>query len=202
MPVSATGFPQAVAALKQWADKGYFTNDFAGVAADAAQDFVDGKGLFHFDYSGSLPLSAGQAKDFGSFILPRNDGSARSRPCRRPPTSRSPRSPSTPPPRRRSSTSPRARGRADRRADLGTNPMLAPEREGCRPSNPLFADDVANANAVTTHDASVPYLDWATPTLFNTINVHDAGNARPARPAAASRRPVQNDDAVPRRWRK
>ena len=70
-----SGFPQAVSALSDWAKKGYFTGDFGAVAgSDAAQDFVDGKALFHFDYSGSLPLKAGQDKQFGSFILPRNDG--------------------------------------------------------------------------------------------------------------------------------
>ncbi len=53
---------------------------------------------------------------------------------------------------------------------LGTDPMLDPSVKASS-SNPLFADDVANANAVTSHDASVPYLDWATPTLLQTIEV-------------------------------
>ena len=48
--------------------------------------------------------------------------------------------------------------------------MLAPSVK-LPASNPEFADEVANANLVTAHNSSVPYLDWATPTLFNTITV-------------------------------
>jgi raffinose/stachyose/melibiose transport system substrate-binding protein len=38
-------------------------------------------------------------------------------------------------------------------------------------SDPLFADEVTNARTVAASNSSVPYLDWATPTLLNTISV-------------------------------
>ena len=167
----SSGFPQAVATLSTWANKGYFTNDFAGVAvADAAQAFVDGKALFHFDYSGSLPLKPGQAKEFGSFVLPRNDGKPAvatmssatnfsiSAKCAHPDAAAA---------FLDFASSPAA---AQMATKLGTDPMLDPNVRATG-SNPLFADDVANANAVTSHDAGVPYLDWATPTLLQTIEV-------------------------------
>jgi raffinose/stachyose/melibiose transport system substrate-binding protein len=167
----SSGFPQAVAALADWAKKGYFTNDFGAVAGqDAAQDFVDGKALFHFDYSGSLPLKSGQSKQFGSFVLPRNDGKppvatmssatnfSVSAKCQHPDAAAA---------FLNFAASPAA---AQLAANLGTDPMLDPNVQP-KGSDPLFADDVKNATDVTSHDSSVPYLDWATPTLLQTIEV-------------------------------
>ncbi|MEV1243408.1 hypothetical protein ACIBO2_32755 [Nonomuraea sp. NPDC050022] len=51
--------------------------------------------------------------------------------------------------------------------DHTTMPLLAAvEPAG---DDPLFADDVAAAAQLSADDASVPYLDWATPTLLTTI---------------------------------
>jgi raffinose/stachyose/melibiose transport system substrate-binding protein len=167
----ATGFPQAVATMSSWAAKGYFTRQFAGVPeATAQQDFVNGQGLFHFDYSGSLPFTGDQSKNFGSFIMPRDDG--------HPPvatmsaaTELSISSKSTHVAAAAAflnfAASPAA---AQIAVNLGTDPMLAPN-VSLPTGNPLFADEVANANLVTAHDSSVPYLDWSTPTLLNTIEV-------------------------------
>jgi hypothetical protein len=54
--------------------------------------------------------------------------------------------------------------------NLGTDPMLAPSVT-LPGSNPEFADEVTNARLVAAHNSSVPYLDWATPTLLNTLSV-------------------------------
>jgi raffinose/stachyose/melibiose transport system substrate-binding protein len=48
--------------------------------------------------------------------------------------------------------------------------MLAPN-VSLPTSNPEFADEVTNADLITEHNTSVPYLDWSTPTLLNTIEV-------------------------------
>jgi raffinose/stachyose/melibiose transport system substrate-binding protein len=167
----SSGFPQAVRTLSSWADKGYFTSDFGGVAvADAAQSFVDGKALFHFDYSGSLPLKPGQAKEFGSFLLPRNDGKPAvatlasstnfsvSAKCAHPDAAAA---------FLDFAASPAA---AQIATNLGTDPMLDPHVK-VSGSDPLFANDIANINAVVAHDTGVAYLDWATPTLLQTLEV-------------------------------
>jgi len=168
----ASGFPQAVAAMSDWAAKGYFTSQFAGVPeTDAETHFVQGKGLFHFDYSGSLPFtSPAQAKGFGSFVLPRNDGkppvatlSAATELC----VSSQSKHVAAAAAFLNFAASPAA---AQIAVNIGTDPMLAPSVT-LPTSNPEFADEVANANLVTAHNSSVPYLDWATPTLFNTITV-------------------------------
>jgi raffinose/stachyose/melibiose transport system substrate-binding protein len=168
----SSGFPQAVAAMSDWSAKGYFTNQFAGVPeSDAETQFVQGKGLFHFDYSGSLPFtSPAQAAGFGSFVLPRNDGKA-------PVATLSAATELSISSKSKHvaaaaaflnfAASPAA---AQIAVNLGTDPMLAPSVK-LPASNPEFADEVANANLVTAHNSGVPYLDWATPTLFNTITV-------------------------------
>ncbi|MFF4258683.1 ABC transporter substrate-binding protein [Streptomyces sp. NPDC001663] len=168
--ITETGFPKAVSTFKQWSDEGYLTTDYAGIAsADAAQSFVNGKGLFHFDYSGSLPLKTGQSKDFGSFVLPRADGGT---PVA---TASSAANFSV------SAKSKHADAAAaflnfaagEQAAELavenGTMPLLHSNVKA--PSeDPLLADDVAIAQDISTNGTSVPYLDWATPTLYNTIN--------------------------------
>jgi raffinose/stachyose/melibiose transport system substrate-binding protein len=166
-----TGFPQAVAAMKDWATKGYFTPQFAGVAEqDGAQQFVDGRALFHFDYSGSLPFKPGQSKGFGSFIMPRNDGGpavATMSSASELSVSSKSAHPAAAAAILNFAASPAA---AQIAVNLGTDPMLAPSVT-LPSSDPLFADEVTNARTVAASNSSVPYLDWATPTLLNTISV-------------------------------
>jgi raffinose/stachyose/melibiose transport system substrate-binding protein len=138
---------------------------------DAETQFIQGTGLFHFDYSGSLPFtSPAQAAGFGSFILPRNDGKAPVATLAAA-TELSISSKSQHVAAAAAflnfAASPAA---AQIAVNLGTDPMLAPSVK-LPVSNPEFADEVANANLVTAHNSGVPYLDWATPTLFNTITV-------------------------------
>ncbi|MFE7978788.1 ABC transporter substrate-binding protein [Streptomyces shenzhenensis] len=168
--IARTGFPKAVSTFKQWSDKSYLTKDYAGLAsADAAQSFVNGKGLFHFDYSGSLPLKTGQSKGFGSFVLPREDGGE--------------------PVATASAAANLSISAKTKHADAaaaflnfaageqaarlavenGTMPLLHANVKATG-GDPLLADDVAIAQSISTNGASVPYLDWTTPTLYNTIN--------------------------------
>jgi raffinose/stachyose/melibiose transport system substrate-binding protein len=167
--VSETGFPEAAAKVKDWADKGYFSKDFAGVAGqDAAQAFVDGKALFRFDYSGSLPLKKGQSKNFGSFLLPRADGGhpvATASSATNFSISAKSKHADAAAAFLNFAASPAA---AQLAVDNETMPLLAP---GLKASgkDPLFTDDVAAAAQVSSDKASVPYLDWATPTLLGTI---------------------------------
>ena len=192
----ASGFPQAVAAMSDWAAKGYFPSQFAGLPeTDAETQFVQGKGLFHFDYSGSLPFtSPAKAAGFGSFVLPRNDGkppvatlSAATELC----VSSQSKHVAAAAAFLNFAASPAA---AQIAVNLGTDPMLAPSVK-LPTSNPEFADEVANANLVTTHNSGVPYLDWATPTLFNTITVQMSEVLGGKTSVSAAISAVQADDA-------
>jgi len=191
-----SGFPQAVAAMHDWAAKGYFTSQFAGLPeTDAETQFVQGKALFHFDYSGSLPFtSPAQAAGFGSFVLPRNDGkapvatlSAATELC----VSSQSKHVAAAAAFLNYAAGPAA---AQIAVNLGTDPMLAPSVK-LPTSNPEFADEVANANLVTAHNSSVPYLDWATPTLFNTITVQMSEMLGGKTSVSAAIGAVQADDA-------
>lgn len=182
--VDQTGLSQAVTTLKQWADQGYLTANFAGIAGqDAAQSFVDGKALFRFDYSGSLPLASGQDKEFGSFLLPRQDGGT---------------SLATAASAANLSVSAKSQhpdaaaaflnfAAGEQAAQLAvqnnTMPLLHPDVQ-TPGDNPLFSDDVAISQQISTHGSAVPYLDWTTPTLLDTINTSMqnllAGKATPA----------------------
>ncbi|MFI8791454.1 ABC transporter substrate-binding protein [Streptomyces sp. NPDC055105] len=172
MSVGRTGFPEAVTKLKEWAGKGYFTKDFAAVPGqDAAQAFVDGKALFRFDYSGSLPLQQGDSKKLGSFVLPRAHGgdpvvtfAAASNFSIAAKTKH----PDAAAAFLNFMASPEAARIA---TQVGSMPMLStPELPPDH--DPLLADDVKIAAQVSDNDSAVPYLDWATPTLLNTMTTH------------------------------
>ncbi len=169
VPVTQTGFPEATQKMKDWAGKGYFTKNFAGVPGqDAAQAFVDGKALFRFDYSGSLPLKKGQSANFGSFLLPRADGGhpvATASSATNFSVSARSKHPDAAAAFMNFAASPEAARIAV--ADQ-TMPLLAPDAKAPN-GDPLFADDVANAAQVAANDGSVPYLDWSTPTFLDTI---------------------------------
>ncbi|MEK0100367.1 hypothetical protein WDA79_18075, partial [Streptomyces sp. A475] len=54
---------------------------------------------------------------------------------------------------------------------VGSMPMLStPELPPDH--DPLLADEVKIAAQVSDNDSAVPYFDWATPTLLNTMNTH------------------------------
>ncbi len=180
--IADTGFPQAAAKVREWSDKGYFTKDFSAVSGeDAAQAFADGKALFRFDYSGSLPLKKGQSKGFGSFLLPRADGGhpvATASSATNFSVSAKSEHPDAAAAFMNFAASPDA---AKIAVDNATMPLLAAAK--APGDDPLFADDVAAAAQLAADDASVPYLDWATPTLLSTIQTKAqdmlAGKAQP-----------------------
>ncbi|MFE2037425.1 ABC transporter substrate-binding protein [Streptomyces scopuliridis] len=168
--IGETGFPQAVSTLKQWSDKGYLGKDYAGTdTADAAQAFVKGQGLFHFNYSGSLPLKPGQSKDFGSFVLPRTDGGkpvATASSATNFSIASKTKHPDAAAAFLDFAASQEA---AELAVHNGTMPLLHPDVKAPE-GDPLFSDDVAIAQQISADGTAVPYLDWATPTLLDTIN--------------------------------
>lgn len=70
-----TGMPEAAATYQEWLTEGYFSTDAAGISpAEAMQRFVDGEALFLFFGTEGLPFADGQdLSDFGAFVLPRDD---------------------------------------------------------------------------------------------------------------------------------
>jgi len=66
---------QAVDLVKKWADDGWFPKDFAGIDYQTAvANFVGGKGVFRWEYTGSLGLNKEQQAHFGYIQLPQQQG--------------------------------------------------------------------------------------------------------------------------------
>ncbi|MER7204085.1 hypothetical protein CG723_23950 [Streptomyces sp. CB01635] len=172
VPVRETGFREAVTTYKKWSDRGYLTKDYAAIPyADAMQSYLDGKQLFRFEYSGTLPTKPGDGDRFGSFVLPRADGGA-------PVATMSAASnfsisaktkhPDAAAAFLNFAASPEA---AEIAVEAGAMPMLATSRLPAGHEK-LMADEVANVAQVAQDDTAVPYMDWSTPTMVNTMVQH------------------------------
>jgi raffinose/stachyose/melibiose transport system substrate-binding protein len=169
---AASGLEDAATVYQEWVDAGYFTPDFAGVpSSDALQDFVEGKGLFTFWYSGFLPFADQQQGDgFGQFILPRRDGGDLT-----------------------------AVGSSSQNFSVAANTQEAdaaalflnwmasatageaamdnqiiPMFGSFQPDtdSPMLNDGIESLNAVTAANGYLPYFDWATPTMLDALTVN------------------------------
>ncbi|MFD3477834.1 ABC transporter substrate-binding protein [Streptomyces sp. NPDC058695] len=172
VPIRETGFREAVTTYKKWSDRGYLPKDYAAIPyADAMQSYLDGKQLFRFEYSGTLPTKPGDGDRFGSFVLPRADGGA-------PVATMSAASNFSISAKTKHSdaaaaflnfaASPEA---AKIAVEAGAMPMLATPRLPAGHEK-LMADEVANVAQVAQDDTAVPYMDWSTPTMVNTMVQH------------------------------
>jgi raffinose/stachyose/melibiose transport system substrate-binding protein len=176
---------EAATTYQQWAKSEYLPKNFAGTSgADSGQAFVDGTGVFYFYYSDSLPFkSTAVANKFGTFLLP-----TAGRPLQ-------------------------ATGASNQNFSIATkskNPDAAAAyldfvsgeeagkialKTGVSPFNgvftaaadagPLLKDEIAELNAVQKTDGFVPYFDWSSPTMLDTMGAQTqlllAGRITPAK---------------------
>ncbi len=180
-----TGLLEAATTYQQWSSAGYLPKNFAGTSgADSGQAFVDGTGVFYFYYSDSLPFRSQEVADrFGTFLLP-TDG----RPLQATGSSNQNFSIAT------NSKNPDAaaayldfisgRESGELAVQKGVTPFngefTAPAEAG-----PLLKDEIAELNAVQKTDGFVPYFDWASPTMLDTMGSQTqqllAGRTTPAK---------------------
>src|SRR4051812_14268296 len=168
-PLSSVGMKEAAATFKQWSDSGYLTPNFAGIAGgDAGQAFVDGTGLFSFNYSDSLPVKdQAQGNEFGTFLLPSPDGPAVSA------TGAT-----------QANFSVGAGSKEPDAAALFLDYISSPDAgqlaidQGVMPfigsyeapaDAPLLGDEISELNAIQKSDGFVPYFDWSSPTMLATL---------------------------------
>ena len=70
-----TGLTDAATTLQEWSTNGWLTPNFEGIDYQTSlADYLDGKGVFRFDYTGSLGLSGDQLNQFGYIQLPQAAG--------------------------------------------------------------------------------------------------------------------------------
>jgi raffinose/stachyose/melibiose transport system substrate-binding protein len=168
-PLSKVGMPQAAATFQRWSKSGYLAPNFAGVSGgDAGQKFVDGTGVFTFNYSDSLPVKdQAQGNKFGTFLLPSTTGPAVSA------TGAT-----------QANFSIAANSKHQDAAALFLDYISGPDagklalQQGVTPfigtyqppaDQPLLADEVRELNAIQKTDGFVPYFDWSSATMLTTL---------------------------------
>lgn len=160
----------AVALIKKWADAGYFPQHFQGIDYQTAvANFVGGKGVFRWEYTGSLGLNAQQQRHFGYLQLPQRSGSGTvgvgaapgamviSSKCKNPDVAAA---------FLDYLMSPEA-GQAA--ADLGLVPAMSPDVKVPATSLSLTGES-AGAATLDKNDGYVPYFDWSSPTMLDTLS--------------------------------
>ncbi len=164
-----TGITQAATTIKKWADSGYFTPNYQGLQyADALDQFMHGKGAFRFEYTGALPFTDAQRQTYGYIQLPQANSS---------------KVVGTGSPSGNLSISTKSKNpdaaaafldylankqTAQLAVDRGYLPLL---HSGLKtPSNnPEFASEVKGQQALDAYNGYVPYFDWSTPTMLDTM---------------------------------
>ena len=149
---------------------GYFTKGYNGLGYDPSwQTFGKGKGVFLISGSWlTADLKKALGKNVGFFLLPPPVGQAAgrrsaARACR----GRSARSRRTPTPRRPTSTSSPTTRRCRSWPTTATHRRRRRKVQGAgAASTPRSTTRGRRRNET---DAIVPYLDWATPTMYDTI---------------------------------
>jgi raffinose/stachyose/melibiose transport system substrate-binding protein len=160
---------QAASTLQGWAEKGYFTPGFGGGGYDnAVADFAGGEGLFMITGNWIVENLGADSRDFGFFVMPPMQAGD-------PPASTG--GAGFPLAISAGAEHPDAAAAyidwmtSDHAADLllrtGQIPLsigaTVPVQDGT-----VLADVVDAAGAVSQANGMVPYLDWATPTFYDT----------------------------------
>jgi raffinose/stachyose/melibiose transport system substrate-binding protein len=160
---------QAATTLQDWTEKGYFTPGFGGGSYDdAVANFAKGEGLFMITGNWIVESLGADSQDFGFFVMPPMEAGG-------PPVSTG--GAGFPLCISAGTEHPDAAAAyidwmtSDHAADLLLPTGQIPLSIGAAPpvqEGTVLADVVNAAAAVSDANGMVPYLDWATPTFYNT----------------------------------
>jgi raffinose/stachyose/melibiose transport system substrate-binding protein len=160
---------EAVALTKKWADAGYFPPHFEGIDYQTAvANYVGGKGVFRWEYTGSLGLNSQQQGHFGYVQLPQQSGSATVGVGAAPGAmviSAKSKHPDVAAAFLDYLMSPEA-GQAA--ADRGLVPAMSPDVKVPAQSLSLTGESAAAAT-LDSDDGYAPYFDWSSPTMLDTL---------------------------------
>ncbi|MCU1550567.1 MAG: putative Sugar transporter substrate-binding protein [Glaciihabitans sp.] len=190
-----TGMTQAADTFATWAKSGYFPKDYQGIKlGDSATSFVNGDGLYFFYYTGYLPASGSQLDKFGTFIMPRNDGKTA------PVTGSSSQNFSI----AKNSKSPDAAAlylnfissakNGQISIDVLNSPIIGQWPENT--SSAMLNDTLAVQNQADKANGYLPYFDWATPTMLDTLSNNQSLLAAGKIDGAAMSKALQDDYAA------
>ncbi|MBP2351643.1 raffinose/stachyose/melibiose transport system substrate-binding protein [Kribbella aluminosa] len=192
VPITSTGITQAATAVKKWSDAGWLTPNHEGIPfADSMNNFLAGKGAFQFNYTGSLGFSAAQKQTFGYVQLPQANGDkvvgtgstvgnlAISSKSKHPDAAAA------------FLDYLASKATAQASVDHGYLPLLHNDVKQATPG-PELATEITAQQKLTDADGFVPYFDWSTPTMLDTIGGQVqlllAGKSTPDQLAAAGQK--------------
>jgi raffinose/stachyose/melibiose transport system substrate-binding protein len=159
----------AITLTKKWADEGFFPPKFNGIDYQTAvANFVGGKGVFRWEYTGSLGLNAQQQGHFGYIQLPQKSGSGTVGVGAAPGAmviSAKSKHPDVAAAFLDYLMSPEAGQMA---ADKGLVPAMSPDVKVPASSLSLTGES-AGAATLDKNDGYVPYFDWSSPTMLDTL---------------------------------
>lgn len=167
--IADTGMTDAATTVKKWADDGWFTPNYAGIQyADAQNEFITGKAAFRFEYTGSFPFTDEQKQTFGYVQLPQVSGGkvvgtgASAANLAISSKSKNPDAAAAFLDFMASKTA------AQLAVDHGYLPLLHSDLK-LPAGNPELATEVAAQQALDKGNGYVPYFDWSTPSMLDTL---------------------------------
>lgn len=184
---SQTGLTDAATTLQKWAQAGWFSPNFEGIDYQSAlASFVDGNGVFRFDYTGALGLTGDQLNKFGYIQLPQVQASSTvgvgAAPAAMVISSKS----AHPDVAAAFLNYLMSEDASQKAVDLGLVPML--HKVTTPPVLSLSGEAGATAT-LDSDDGYVPYFDWSSPTMLDILTQNTqlllAGKTTPADVAKA-----------------
>jgi raffinose/stachyose/melibiose transport system substrate-binding protein len=183
------GLTQAAETVKKWNDAGWFTPHHEGINyQDAVANYLDGKGVFRFEYTGSLGLTTKQQGTFKYIQLPQATATGTvgvgaapaamviASKCKNPDVAAA------------FLDFLMSKDAAQASADNGLIPLLH-EDVTIADNMATLKTEAEGAAAIGKSDGFVPYFDWTSPTMLDTLNQQMqmlyAGKATPADLVAA-----------------
>lgn len=163
-----TGMRQAGETYQRWVQSGYMPKNYAGTSgADSGQAFIDGTGLLYTYYSDSLPFkSVATADRFGAFFLP-SSGAVRATGAGSQNLSVAKRS-KNPDAAALYLDFVSSKTAGDLSLQTGLTPLMG-TYTATSSTGPMLVDEIAELNALQASDGFVPYFDWSSPTMLDTL---------------------------------
>jgi raffinose/stachyose/melibiose transport system substrate-binding protein len=159
----------AVALTKKWADEGYYPPHFEGIDYQTAvANYVGGKGVFRWEYTGSLGLNAQQQGHFGYVQLPQQSGGGTVG-VGAAPGAMVVSAKSKHPDVAAAFLDYMMSAQAGQAAvDHGLVPAMSPDVKVPAASLSLTGES-AGAATLDKNDGYVPYFDWSSPSMLDTL---------------------------------
>ncbi len=164
------GLLEAAQKVKEWNDEGWFTPSHEGIDYQTAvANYVGGQGVFRFEYTGSLGLTDEQQGQFGYIQLPQVSGEGTVGVGAAPAAMVISAKSEHPDVAAAFLDFLMSKDAAQASVDHGLIPLLSNDVT-VPDDKPTLTAESAGAAAIGEADGFVPYFDWTSPTMLDTIN--------------------------------